>query len=315
MSVFDTTQTTTTSLPSWYTDAQKDVAAKANAALSGATPFAQSAGATAAADLAGSNNPFMGAIGTLQGVASGAANPWLPSGQPNTNTALGGLFSAQNAQLNQLLPGITAKEGAAGIGGGGFGSLRGQTATQTARGGALTTLAAEQAKAALDAQTQAIQAGSAIGNIGSQYGTTAQNLANQQMTGNLAPLTKYQDILGSLANTLPKTAEQVTSPSKAQQLTNILGAVGANNISDVLKGNTGLGWLDSIIKGAPGAASNVWDSIFSSPGGVGSVSTGSTGTPVDSGTGAGYADWLNNQTDFSNWMNTPAGQDWLNTQY
>ena len=65
-------------------------------------------------------NPFMTAMGTLQSVASGAANPWLENGDPNTKTALGGLFSAQNAKLNQILPEIAAQTGAGGIGGGNY---------------------------------------------------------------------------------------------------------------------------------------------------------------------------------------------------
>lgn len=301
MGVFDTSKTTTTSLPGWFTDSQKDVATKAGAAYNALPTFDQTAGGAAEANLGGAQNPFMGAINTLQGVATGAANPWLPSGEPNTQTALGGLFAAQNAQLNKILPSITAKEGAAGIGGGGFGSLRGQTATETARGGALTTLAAEQAKAALDAQTQAIQAGTAIGNIGSQYGTTASNLADKQMTGSLAPLTKYQDILGSMANTLPKTSNQVESISQAEQLSRILGTIGQGNIDKIIAaGKTGLGWLDNIISG---------------------VSSGGTGTPVDSGSGADYSSWLNsaagqnwinqNAQDFGDWMNSTQGTDWL----
>jgi len=304
MGVFDTSKTTTTSLPGWFTESQKDIATKAGAAYNAVPTFEQTAGGAAAANLGGAQNPFMSAINTLQGVATGAANPWLPSGEPNTQTALGGLFAAQNAQLNKILPSITAKEGAAGIGGGGFGSLRGQTATETARGGALTSLAAEQAKAALDAQTQAIQAGTAIGNIGSQYGTTAGNLADKQMTGALAPLTKYQDILGSMAKTLPTIAQSTESISQADQLSRILGTIGANSIDKVLAGNTGLGWLDSIIKGIGSGISNI----------------GSTSTPA--GSGSDYSAWLNspagqqyiNQnmtTDFGDWLNSSAGTDWL----
>jgi hypothetical protein len=207
----------------------------------------------------GPNNYFTNAMGTLQGVASGNANPFLPTGQPDTNTTLGNLFASQNANLNQMLPAITAREGAAGIGGGNFGSLRGQTATNTARAGALTTLAEQQNKAALDAQTQAIQAGQAIGNIGSQYNTAGLNLANFQMAGALPTVSKYTDILGSMATTLPKTEEKVTSQGDYKNALSALGAVGAlgssagfgaTDLAKVLGGKTGISWLDNMVKGA-----------------------------------------------------------------
>ncbi|NBX21490.1 MAG: hypothetical protein EBR58_09020 [Betaproteobacteria bacterium] len=91
------------------------------------------------------------------------------------------MFASQYAKLDQILPQVTAKEGAAGIGSGNYNSLRGQTAANTARAGALTTLAEQQNQTALNAQTQGIQALQGIGNIGSQYGTTGINLANAQM--------------------------------------------------------------------------------------------------------------------------------------
>lgn len=256
--VFDTSTTTQTSLPSWYTDAQKNAATSATNAFNAAA----APGATVGANLVGGmgqDNYFTNAMNTLQGVASSNTNPFMPSGQPNTNTPLGNLFASQNANLNQMLPAITAREGAAGIGAGGFGSLRGQTATNTARAGALTTLAEQQNKAALDAQTQAIQAGQAIGNIGSQYNTAGLNLANWQMAGGLPTVAKYGDILGSMATTLPKTEEKVTSQGDYKNALSALGAVGAlgtaggfgaTDLAKVLSGKTGISWLDSMVSGA-----------------------------------------------------------------
>lgn len=256
--VFDTSVSTQTSLPSWYTDAQKNAATSATNAFNAAT----APGATVGANLVGGmgqDNYFTNAMNTLQGVASNNANPFMSSGQPNTNTPLGSLFAAQNANLNQMLPAITAREGAAGIGGGNFGSLRGQTATNTARAGALTTLAEQQNKAALDAQTQAIQAGQAIGNIGSQYNTAGLNLANWQMAGGLPTVAKYGDILGSMATTLPKTEEKVTSQGDYKNALSALGAVGAlgsaggfgaTDLAKVLGGKTGISWLDNMVSGA-----------------------------------------------------------------
>ena len=255
--VFDTSATTTTTLPSWYTDAQKEVAAQAGAAFKNTVAPNATVGADLVKSMSGPNNYFTNAMNTLQGVASGNANPFLPNGQPNTNTALGGLFSAQNANLNQMLPSITAKEGAVGIGSGGFGSLRGQTATNTARAGALTTLAEQQNKAALDAQTQAIQAGQAIGNIGSQYNTAGTNLANWQMAGALPAVSKFEDILGSMSKTLPTSSTVVNSKGTYNNALNTLNAIGglsgaaglgSTDLGKILGGSTGISWLDNMIK-------------------------------------------------------------------
>lgn len=268
MSIYDTTQTTTTQLPSWFSDAQKNLATQAGNAMSSVTPFDQTAAAGALSSLTGQNNPLMQSISSLQGIASGAANPWLPDGTPNKQTALGGLFSAQNAQLNQMLPGITAKEGAAGIGGGAFGSLRGQTATETARGGALTTLAADQMRAALEAQQQGIQANSVIGNIGSQYGTLAQNLSKMQLEGNLPSYAAYENILGAMGPTLNSTVNRVSQGSDMENIAKTLFALQQSGtpINKVLNANTGVSWLDEILKGVGTAAGNqlgsTWDSLY-----------------------------------------------------
>lgn len=256
MSVFDSTKTTSTTLPSWFTEAQQNLQTGANTALTGATGY----GDTATADmvtnqLGAGTNPFTTAMGTLQTVASGAANPWLPSGAPNTNTALGGLFAAQNAKLDQILPQVTAKADAAGIGGGNFGSLRGQTATNTARAGALTTLAEQQNQAALNAQTQATNAALGVGNVGSQYGTTANATSPLQMTGDLYAQSKYADILNQLGTTMPKTATETTAGSQYDTTIKAMGALFGNQgitpqiLNSLKGGNTGLDWLDNITKG------------------------------------------------------------------
>ena len=253
--VFDTSKTTETTLPSWYTDAQKDVAAKASAALDSTVPYADTAIQGVIKSFNEPNNAYNQATQNLLNIQTGNANAFLPNGQPNPQSPLGALFAAQNNQLNQMLPGITAKEGAVGIGGGGFGSLRGQTATQTARGGALTTLAEQQAKAALDAQTQSINAGTAVGNVQNQYGTEGINLTNSQLAGGLPSVAKYEDILGALASTLPKTSTETSSQSDYTNALSSIGAItdigkaagfGGLDISKILSGKTGIGWYDNL---------------------------------------------------------------------
>lgn len=249
MSIFDTSKVTETTLPSWYTDAQKDAATKATAALNSAVPFADTAIQGVVKNFNDPNNAYTQATQNLLNIQTGNANAFLPNGQPNLQSPLGQLFAAQNNQLNQMLPGITAKEGAVGIGGGGFGSLRGQTATQTARGGALTTLAEQQAKAMLDAQSQSINAGTAVGNIQNQYGTEGINLTNAQLAGGLPTIAKYEDILGSLSKTLPTTATETAKGSTYGDIAKtILAGKSAGEIIDIFKaGSTGIKWLDDIL--------------------------------------------------------------------
>lgn len=249
MGVFDTSKETTTELPSWYQTAQSDAATGAKAALNAAVPYGSTVLQGVTDAFSRPDNAYTTATNNLLAIQKGNASPYNPDGTVNTASPLGQLFSAQNAQLNQILPGLTGREGAAGIGGGNFGSLRGQTATQTARGGALTTLAEQQAKAMLDAQNQSIQAGTAVGNIQNQYGTEGINLSNAQLAGGLPAYTKYEDILGAMAPTLNKTT---TETSKGSQYGDIVKTVmagkSAGELIDIFKqGKTGVDWLDNIL--------------------------------------------------------------------
>jgi hypothetical protein len=196
-------------------------------------------------------NPFTTAISGLQTAQTANANPFLATGAPNTATPLGGLFASQNAKLDQILPELTAQVGAGGIGTGNYGSLRGQTATNTARAGALTTLAEQQNKAAMDAMQQSIQAGQALGNVGAQYGTTALNTATQEMMGGLPTLAKYSDIINAMGPTTDKSVATVGQGSPYENLLKTLNAAGSAGMAwdKVSSGKTGLGWLDKILTG------------------------------------------------------------------
>jgi hypothetical protein len=163
---------------------------------------------------------------------------------------LGGLFASQNAKLDQILPQLTEQVGAGGIGTGNYGSLRGQTATNTARAGALTTLAEQQNKAYMDAMQQSIQAGQALGNVGAQYGTTSMNTANQEMMGGLPSLAKYSDIINAMGPTTNKEVATVGKGSPYENLLKAFNAVGAagSAYDKLTSGSTGLSWLDNILK-------------------------------------------------------------------
>jgi hypothetical protein len=251
MGVFDTSKETTTELPSWYQTAQQNAAAGAKTALDAATPYGSTVlnGVTDA--FSKPDNAYTQATNNLLDIQKGNATAYNADGTINTASPLGRLFNAQNAQLNQLLPGITGKEGAVGIGGGNFGSLRGQTATQTARGGALTMMQEQQAKAMLDAQSQSIQAGTGVGNLQSQYGTEGINLSNAQLAGGLPAYSKYEDILGAMAPTLNKTSTETAKGSQyGDVVKTILAGKSAGELIDIFKsGSTGVKWLDDILTG------------------------------------------------------------------
>lgn len=248
--IFDTSKETSTTMPSWFTNAQSNIANTAGTVY-GATPApGQTALAGVGQTFNAAQNPFTTAMGGLQDVYQGISTPFNPDGTPNAQSPLGALFGSQYAKLDQILPQVTAKEGAAGIGSGNFNSLRGQTAVNTARAGALTTLAEQQNQAALNAQTQAIQALQGIGNVGSQYGTTGINLADKQMLGGLPSLAKYSDIINNMGTVIPKTTTEVNKGSYAENLNkgiNLAIAAG-KGIDAIAAGKTGIGWLDNMLR-------------------------------------------------------------------
>ena len=250
MSVFDSSSTVNTTLPSWFTSAQQAIATQAPQTYQAATAPGSTVASGLISDLnSQTKNPFTTAISGLQTAQTANANPFLETGAPNTATPLGGLFAAQNAKLDQILPQITSQVGAGGIGTGNYGSLRGQTAVNTARAGALTTLAEQQNKAAMDAMQQSIQAGQALGNVGSQYGTTALNTATQEMMGGLPALAKYSDIINAMGPTTDKSVATVGQGSPYENLLKTLNAAGSAGMAwdKLSSGNTGLGWLDKIL--------------------------------------------------------------------
>lgn len=256
MSVFDTSKTTTTTLPSWFSTAQQAVAKQAPITyggvdgVGGVTDPSKTVASGLISDLNSQTaNPFTTAISGLQTAQNANLNPFLSTGGPDTSTPLGALFASQNARLDQLLPQITSQVGAGGIGTGNYNSLRGQTATETARAGALTALNEQQNKAYMDAMGQSIQAGNALGNVGSQYGTTGVNVANLEMMGGLPALAKYSDIINQMGPTADRTATELTKGSSYENLLKTLNAAGSAGMAwdKISSGKTGLGWLDKIL--------------------------------------------------------------------
>lgn len=232
-----------TTLPDWYDAAQQGIVQGAGQALGAAPAFQNTVGQQAINQLQNPNNGFNQAQGSLSQIAAGAANPWLvgADGQvtPNTATAMGGLYAAQNQQLNQLMPNATAPVQGANIGSGNFGSLRGQTAVDKARGDAFATLAAQQMQSALQNQQTGVNAGTGLGNVANQQLGSELTAGNTQMNAPFQNLGSYANLINDVS--VPGTVKQQNQMSPLSQI----GAIGA-------AGNTLLNTL-----GLGGALTNV----------------------------------------------------------
>jgi hypothetical protein len=252
-------------MPSWYDAAQQKVVSGATTAANAMPSLQNTVAGQAINTLSGPNNPFQQAQSTLQQISSGAANPWLvsPTGQvtPNTNTALGGLFQAQNQQLQQILPSVAAKETAAGVGSGQFGSLRSETARDKAVADAQANLLTAQMQAALQNQQTGSTAAANLGNVANQGITAESTLGQLQQSDPFAASSALAKVLGGLnvGNTVSSAVQysplaQVTSLGGALQ--GGLGALNATKTgSDLLKG---LG-LTGLLSSAGGAYSGTTD--------------------------------------------------------
>jgi hypothetical protein len=242
-SIISNTAQQTTTLPTWFDTAQQNVVNQAGAAMNAAPAPQNTVAQQAVNQLSGPTNAFTNAAGTLQNIAGGAANPWITDASgnvsPNTNTAMGGLFQAQNQQLQQLMPNITAQPNASAIGSGQFGSLRGQTAENKAIGDAIAQQNAAQYQAALQNQATGVNAAQGVGNV------TQQDINNLLTTGQYqqaAPFTNvsnYGKVIGGVQ--APTTVSNQTQLSPLNQ---IMGAV------NLLGGSTGSGGVLSQLFGS-----------------------------------------------------------------
>jgi hypothetical protein len=248
----------TTSMPAWYDTAQQNIVSQAGTAATNTPALKDTVAGQAITNLSGAQNPFTQAQGSLNQIASGAANPWVTdftTGQvtPNTSTAMGGLFQAQNQQLNQLMPQYTAPAMGASIGSGQFGSLRGQTAANKAMGDAQAQLFAQQMQAALQNQQTGVQASTGLGNVGQQGTSSMTTLGQAQQSDPFTAAANYGKIVGGIQ--APTTVSNRTQLSPLNQIGSILGAgTGAFNSLDAslggklstgLKSMLGIGSLNS----------------------------------------------------------------------
>jgi hypothetical protein len=272
--IISNTAQQTTTMPAWFDTAQQNVVNQATGALNAAPTPQNTVAQGAVNQLSGPTNAFTNATGTLQGIASGAANPWITdasTGQvtPNTNTALGGLFQAQNQQLQQLMPNITAPTDAASIGSGNFGSLRGQTAYNKAIGDAIAQQNAAQMQAALSNQQTGVQAGIGAGNVAQQGINNALTVGQYQQASPFTNVSNYGKVLGGIQ--APTTVSNQTQLSPLNQVAGLVSALGGQNPTGLLGSIFGEG---SAAVGKPGEAgykAAVPGGLFSKNGPLGNV--------------------------------------------
>ncbi len=236
--------TKATTLPSWYDTAQQQAVASGVNNVGSMPTLANTVAGTAINTLNGPNNPFTQAQGTLNTIGQGAANPWITNPTtgavtPNTNTAMGGLFSAQNDQLKQLLPSYEAPATAGAVAGGNFGSLRGDTAANTALTNAQANLFANQMQSALQNQQTGVSAGNALGAVGSEGVASESTLGKMQQGDPMAQPMALATLLGSIK--APESVNTEGQLSPLSQLQTILGAVGGTNLSGILGSIFGTG--------------------------------------------------------------------------
>jgi len=252
----------TTTLPSWFDEAQKSVVSGGTAAAANMPKIGDTTAGLAIDQLNDPNkNPFTAAQGSLNTIATGAANPWITdpvTGQvkPNTGTALGGLFSAQNDQLRSLIPQTVAPADAGAIAGGGFGSLRNLTAADTALTSAQADLFSKQMQAALTNQQTGVNAATGLSNSGEQGIKSEMDVGAIEQADPM----KASGALATLLSNVkaPGTVDETTHQSPLA----ILGALGkaysgSTTNPDGSVNTPGLGDIWGKIYN-----SSIWDDIF-----------------------------------------------------
>jgi hypothetical protein len=235
--IISNTAQQTTTMPTWFDTAQQNVVSQAGNALSQAPTPQNTVAQNAVNQLQGPTNAFTNATGTLQGIASGAANPFLTNPTtgavtPNINTALGGLFQAQNQQLQQLMPNVTAPTDAASIASGNFGGLRGQTAYNKAIGDAIAQQNAAQYQAALSNQQTGVQAGIGAGNVAQQGINNLLTTGQYQQAAPFTNISNYGKVIGGVQ--APTTVSNQTQLSPLNQVAGLVSALGGQNPAGLL---------------------------------------------------------------------------------
>jgi hypothetical protein len=265
-----------TSMPTWYDQAQQNVVSQASTGAGNVPTLQNTVAGGAINQLSNAaTNPFNQAQSTLNQIGSGAANPWITNAatgevSPNTGTAMGGLFQAQNQQLNQLLPNYTAPITGSNIASGNFGSLRGETALNKARADAFAQLLPAQMQAALQNQQTGVQAATGQGQVGSQGVTSMTNLGQAQQSDPLFAASALGKIIGGI--NAPTTVSNTTQLSPLNQIGSIASALGGS-----------ISGTDKLLKqmGVEGGLSQYLKKAGINIGGGGSTGGGGTLPPTE----------------------------------
>jgi hypothetical protein len=292
-----------TTLPSWFDTAQQNVVNQATSAF-GAAPTPQNTVAQrAVSQLSQPNNPFQQAVGSAQSIATGAANPWIvnPStGQvtPNTSTAMGGLFSAQNEQLNQLLPNVTAPVMGSSIASGNFGSLRDQTAVNKAKADAQAQLFANQMDAFLKNQATGVNAASTVGNVAQQDIKNLLDVGQYQQAAPFMNVSNLGKVLGGIQ--APTTVTNQTQLSPLNQVGGIISLLGGQTGTGGVLGQLGVNnGLQGLFKGIGNIFTGGGGSSSSSSGG-GGISYNPDGSVINSTVPGNYGSTTGADPGYSN---------------
>jgi hypothetical protein len=279
------TQQTQTTLPSWYDAAQQQIVQQGAAAFNAAPQLGQTVAQGAINQLQpGAQNPYTQAQQSLQQISSGAANPWIvdqSTGQvtPNTATPLGGLFQAENQQLNQLLPSTVAPTQAAGIGTGGFGGLRAQTAVDKAKADAFSTLNAQQLQTALSNQQVGQQAAANLGNVTNQAITSGMNVGMAQQNAPFQNVGNLASLIGTVQAPATVTEQKQLSPLSQVQSVGSAVQGGLNSLTGLAKTTAGKNILNSLgLGGLFGTSTNTNTNTNTNTGG-GISNTGNSYNP------------------------------------
>lgn len=287
-----------TVLPSWFDTAQQNVVSGAQQAYSAAPAPGQTVAQNAINTLAGPTNPFTQAAGTLQNIATGAANPWITDATgnvtPNVNTPLGGLFQAQNQQLQQLLPNITAPITGAAVGSGQFGSLRAQTAADKAMADAQAQLFSEQMKAALQNQATGVNAAANVGNITQQDINNLLTVGQYQQAAPFTNVSNLGKVIGGIQ--APTSVYNQTQLSPLNQIAGLIQVLGGQTGSGGVLGSLG------VPGGLTGLIGSIKDFFTSNPssGGGGGIQYNPDGSVINSTVPSDYGSTTGSDPGYSN---------------
>lgn len=262
-----TSQTQTTTAPSWYTDYLSGLAAQtgqagAGAQYAGASPLQQAAFSQAESNV-GNYLPLLQQSANLARTA-GTTDVAQAAGQfmnPYTQNVVNTLQNLGQRNIQQYLaPAATS----AAVGAGQFGSKRGAEALGNAVNAGLQNLSAQQAQALQTGYTQSLQA--AQNQVANQLAASGQlgTLANQTQAGGLADV--------NALSTLGAQQQQIAQNEKLFPLSV------AQQQANVLKGYTVPTQVSSSYTGPiPGAYSS---SPLAQIAGLGSVLGGISTTPL-----------------------------------